>query len=609
MGMQCRNGFCALFVLILMGCVSGVDTYVNQLTYPNPDMRAHAAEKLGETGHSEAVGPLIKALRDEKAVVRLAAIDALGQLKDKRATKPLLPFVNDRRVRLSFAAIEALGAIGDSIAVDSLGVLVRAELPTIRLAAIDALGQIGHPRALPVLMGEVWNDSPEVRQVTAMALGQIGHRDALGVLAQMLSDPVDAVRVRALYALNRIDPNWRTSTEAEWALRLIRDDLMMYDIVGNEPALLRYGALKGLNTIDPNWREKSWAPKLVSYYAQFLKKTQANERRVAARVLGELGDSRAVTELLLAIRDPDLRVRNQAVRSLGILGDPASGPALREVLSGPDLAMKSEAAITLSKLGDRDAIPDILALITPDIMKARNARDGAQIPYGVARAIGNFQAREGVAVLGQLLNHHWENVRREAVVAFGKLGDPNSGRRVVSALQDRSTNVRLTAVQTLAKLDVKESVHEIIGQLGVSDDRVIVDALDQLEPHWRDLPPAQVQIDRLVRMYKSGGIEAKRASIRALAEIGGEKAHAVLMDVLERRDLDLVAEAHAYYLDMPTAIPTLLRSLERYGTEKMVRAFLSSKYLKLNEAARIWAHSRGMALVSAPEIQEEEEVF
>lgn len=53
------------------------------------ELRGYAAEALGLLGQSDAVVPLISALRDESVNVRFWAAYALGQLRDKRAISEL----------------------------------------------------------------------------------------------------------------------------------------------------------------------------------------------------------------------------------------------------------------------------------------------------------------------------------------------------------------------------------------------------------------------------------------------------------------------------------------------------------------------------------------
>ena len=598
-----------LFCLLLFcsACSPSIDTPLRQIKYPNTDMRVHAAEKLGESGHPDAAPALIEALNDEKVRVRLAAINALGQLKDTRATMHLLPFLNDKRITIVFATIEALGAISDSSAVASLSHFVASEIPTTRVAAIDALGKIGSPRALDVLSSQIWNDTPAVRSVTALALGRIGQPQSIRLLLHGLSDPTEQVHKMALYALDRIDENWRERKEVGHMFLLFKDDLMNENIVGNDAALTRFGILNALNTIDPNWRALPWTQDVIWHYESFLQSPTMRERWVAARVLGELGDPRAVDALIQATNDPDYSVRAKAILSLGKLGDTRAVPVLREILKGDDLSIKNPAIAALANLADTASVPLMLAQLTPEVLQARGRNQGGHIPYAVAVALGDLKAPEGISVLRKLLLHPNAGVRHQAVASLGKVGDKTVVDEVVNLLQDRKLSVRSAAAKSLGRLGADRATPDLIALLGTDkvSDRALVTALDQLDAQWRTSQDAEQKIDHLTRRFKIDRGFTQQQAVVALAEIGGEQAHEVLLAVLKSRNLGLIAKTHTYYIHqgVTQALPALRQALDRHGTQKMVKTYLASGHPALTESARAWAHAHGMALVSLPEIE------
>lgn len=590
-------------------CSPYIDTYVRQLQYPNADMRVYAAQKLGESKTPDAVPHLIKALRDEKVRVRLAAIDALGQLQDKQATSSLIPFLTDKRVRVVFASIEALGAIGDSTAVDALSELVTAELPTIRLAAIDALGLIGSTQAWDVLEAQVWHESSDVRGITALALGRIAHPQAVPALIRLLADPSDHVHNMALYALNKIDANWRQHDRINWMLWAFCTDLMVDDIVGNEHALIRYGILRGMNTIDPNWHDREWAPELIQHYEMRLREADLPTRRVAARVLGELGDVRAVDILINSLQTRDRRLRNNAILALGNLGDQRAIPILQNILNGQDLRIKHAAILALASLNDTTVVPLMIAQLTPETLALRSGQPGWDIPLGVAAALGNLRSSKKMDVLISLLNHKQGRVRQQAVRSLGKIGDQRAAGAVSKLLQDASSQVRNAAVRTLATLGTKKVVDDLIVLLGTgkASDKRVVSTLDQLDSDWRDRDLFDRQMDFILSRFKTSDMTVQREVVSALAYVRGSKADEVLMDILKRRKLLLVAKAYPYYIQhaRKQAVSALLQTLDVYGSEKMVQTYLASGHPKLTQAARAWAHSHGMALVTWPEVASE----
>jgi HEAT repeat protein len=81
---------------------------------PDPAVREHAAEALGQMGDPRAVGPLVTvALEDGNARVREHAVEALGALGDEGARLALAALMlSDSNARVRRHAAEALGQIG-----------------------------------------------------------------------------------------------------------------------------------------------------------------------------------------------------------------------------------------------------------------------------------------------------------------------------------------------------------------------------------------------------------------------------------------------------------------------------------------------------------------
>jgi len=72
------------------------------------DIRASAAEALGELGDERAIIPLIQALRDKNAGVRESAVDALCDIGGENVIRALKGCVSDRDEDLKKVATEAL---------------------------------------------------------------------------------------------------------------------------------------------------------------------------------------------------------------------------------------------------------------------------------------------------------------------------------------------------------------------------------------------------------------------------------------------------------------------------------------------------------------------
>lgn len=102
-------------VMVQAGDLSATRNLVGALNHKSADVRAVAAEALGQLGDAEAaVMPLLKKLRDKKANVRLAVVESLALLKDGRAIEPLERMLNDKETNVRTTAVDALAKLQDA---------------------------------------------------------------------------------------------------------------------------------------------------------------------------------------------------------------------------------------------------------------------------------------------------------------------------------------------------------------------------------------------------------------------------------------------------------------------------------------------------------------
>ncbi|MYD36629.1 MAG: hypothetical protein F4X20_06465 [Dehalococcoidia bacterium] len=265
---------------------------------PDPADRADAAEKLAEYGSDDALQALAQAglydpsgfVRDEaigaigewdfetlveilqehpEATVRRAAAAALGRLDDSRAVEPLATaLLTDEDAEVRQESAKALRRLRDVEAVSPLiQALLQDDVSSVRAEAAGALGALGDDRAVRALLGTLQDDASALaREAGAKALGRIRGSTPLAEL--------DAARVDDLSADVRL--------EASVALRTYRVDELI-DALHNAPA--------------------------------------ADDRAVAARLLGERKPRAAIPELILALSDPEEIVREAAREALGEFGE------------------------------------------------------------------------------------------------------------------------------------------------------------------------------------------------------------------------------------------------------------------------------------------------
>jgi len=144
--------------------------------------RQRVCRTLGELGDAQAVGPLIECLGDSDTGVRCAACEALGQLGDDHAVEPLARSLRDKDSNVGRAAIRALVQLGDFHAVQPLTECLALTDIGVRRAACKTLGQLGDARAVGPLVKCLGGGDSDVQRSAYQALRQLGQ----GSLAEAL---------------------------------------------------------------------------------------------------------------------------------------------------------------------------------------------------------------------------------------------------------------------------------------------------------------------------------------------------------------------------------------------------------------------------------------
>ncbi|GAA3177985.1 hypothetical protein GCM10010531_34750 [Blastococcus jejuensis] len=287
--------------------------------------RGDAAVALGRLGATEAVAPLIAALRDPDVYVRQAAAWSLGLLADASAVPPLIDVLaHDDAVReWAMTALQAFGAA----AVEQLLLALRAGDPMVRRASAEAIGRFGDGQAVEPLIAALRSGSDfgnrDLKCAAADALGRLGDARAIAPLVTVLTTGDDhEVRAACQEALCRIG---EPAVEA------------LVAAVRSGQGLAGYTATETLGRIG-DARAVEPLLQLLHDGTQYLESV--------AVALGRIGDPRAISPLVDALRNlPWLAddTRSAVATALGGFGRPGA-VALLEALHGNGAHRRREFA-------------------------------------------------------------------------------------------------------------------------------------------------------------------------------------------------------------------------------------------------------------------------
>jgi HEAT repeat protein len=302
----------------LTGRLKGDPTTAVALLAENADARATAAltaelergrvamplvlQALGATGDPQALVPVLGALSNKDASIRLAAMEALRPLlgRDARAGDVLIEHLADDDLEVRILAAEYLGTVKVATATPKLAALAGPGNPTrLRLAAIDSLGEIGNPAATKVLLDVLREGPPELHRAAATALSYIADPSPIPALVQQVhadKGPTRHELVRALGATLRghADANARA---------------LLRDLTQDGNVKVAVAAICGLAAAN----DPADAPLLRS----LVENAAADRRRIAALALGDMHDTGSIDVLAAALSAKDDRLAGDAAWALG----------------------------------------------------------------------------------------------------------------------------------------------------------------------------------------------------------------------------------------------------------------------------------------------------
>ena len=215
--------------------------------------------------------------------------------------------------------------------------------PTIRRAAAAALGRLDDPRAVePLATALLTDEAAAVRQESAKALRRLGDPEAVSPLIQsLLQDEDSSVRAEAAAALGTLEDE----RAGQPLLEILQADT---SALVREAGARALGRIRGSNPLaeldaaradDPSVGVREEAGLALRRYTAtelidaLQNATAADDRAVAARLLGERRISAGIPDLITALGDSEEIVRKAAASALGEYGSQQALESGSSVLS------------------------------------------------------------------------------------------------------------------------------------------------------------------------------------------------------------------------------------------------------------------------------------
>jgi HEAT repeat protein len=343
------------------------------------------------------LGVLLGALDDENREVRVRAVRALGATRDARAALPLVERLADADRLVQAQAAVALGALGDRRVVPALLRELGADARDRGAAAIEALGRLGDPAAVPALI-QLARRGPLV-SAARQALGDLGTPDAVDALLERPAEGQSELELRVALAragaraVPRLVQELRTGTAA--GARLAADVLGRIGDRRATPALV--AAVERHAPAEPaalEALERLADPAAVPALCRAATEETVADLRVAALVaLGAVGDDRALVVLPRALSDADAAIRVAAVGTARALGGPSVAAWLTPRLGDADGDVRRVAALALARLPWPSPAPELARASLAAALAVGTRAPASEEHVAVSRALGDVLER------------------------------------------------------------------------------------------------------------------------------------------------------------------------------------------------------------------------
>jgi HEAT repeat protein len=255
----------------------------------------------------------------------------------------------------------------------------------------------------------------------------------------------------------------------------------------------------------------------------------------AAENLGYFGGQEAVAPLAALLSNPDETVRAVAARALARIGTREAAEALANTLNDASELTRLRMAENLERLGPV-AVEQLL-----------NTLDHGTPPGRLlaARVLGNLRALEvGPALREALRDEESSDLRAQAALALGKIGNPDDLPALIEAASDETWPVRALAasalgmigdvstISTLRELTVDRewwvrlNASRALANIGPAGEKALAGLLEDEDRYTRDRAAATLEergiIRRAVEELDAPGEkgEGARAMIRAMVRAG-----------------------------------------------------------------------------------------
>jgi len=551
-----------------------------ELVRSDGSLRLGLIASLGNRGDVASIGLLSRLLERTDAATASAAAAALGRIGTAAAARELAQAraraQGELKARLDVAFLECADALAAEGQRRRAAALYREAIEPgfpepLRAAALGGLLSTQPEAAFPLLLDDLASPDP-MRRARAAQIARHAPSEELGArLTRRLaslpqSGQLAVVSIISDLGERRAAPDLlRLAAESEGELRAAA--IGAIGRLGGSEAipLLRQIALSA-DAETASLAESSLARlqgPSVDYFliGQLRRGASAQERALAARVLGTRQAARATRALMVAATSADATLGQAAAQALGRAARPASLPAVTELFLNQsdkdrdDALLAALLEIAQRSKGKGPALETVLSALDRTQEGSRRA--------GLLRIAGSIGGAAAAPALIRALDEPYGHVRLAALEALGQSEDPAPAPRLLEfARRADSAEERAAALQAYARLiglpserspeqtmallreaaGLAQSNQEMAALLEQAGSVATPAILEFIEPHLSDAALQPVATSAAVRagaLLSGARPEAVKTLMQRVLEIAQE-------DSTRRRARDVIASIERF---------------------------------------------------------------
>jgi len=345
-----------------------------------------------------------------------AVIEVLRTKKERLGVSALLRKAYALEPREKAALFKIVGDVADESHVEDLVSRLTGKDLAVRIHLIHILSRFNRPDVSAAMQAQLKDKNKSVRQAALAALmNQDGEKD-VRVITGMLLDPDLEVQSKSVDLLVKM----RHPDTMKYLVKVLKDE--------NEYA--RRSAVEVLNEIAE--------PNTIRHLLNAIEDDDWWVRSRAADALATIGGPKVMDAVLQLIRDQNENIRRSAIEILNQTKDERAVNHLIEATRDEDWWVRERAADALGEIGDPKAVSALSKMLD---------EDARSVPAAL-RALGKLGSEQVLASVLPLLNSPEKEIRLEAVNAIAKLTSERTADTIKAKLQPLMSG----ADETLARV-------------------------------------------------------------------------------------------------------------------------------------------------------------